>query len=220
MQCPEKPRRERAMGHPDATLTDPQPSTLKPCPCPQQVPKVMGHETMVGPGPPSAVTLSQLPETLPLPCKQVPKVMGHETMVSPGPPSQFSLSQLPETLPVLQQVPKVMGHETMVGPGPAPPQLMTTEVGSLLVRAGHKRYFFDACNNAHGQFLRITEVRHPHVTGAGAPPPPCTCCAQVPVRMVAYAPASGPTAPCVTFQDRCIVHHAAWTGGAASAIGS
>ena len=58
----------------------------------------------------------------------------------------------------LQQVPKVMGHETMVGPGPAPPQLMTTEVGSLLVRAGHKRYFFDACNNSHGQFLRITEV--------------------------------------------------------------
>lgn len=59
-----------------------------------------------------------------------------------------------------QQVPKVMGHETMVGPGPAPPQLMTTEVGSLLVRAGHKRYFFDACNNSHGQFLRITEVGH------------------------------------------------------------
>lgn len=51
-----------------------------------------------------------------------------------------------------------VGHETVVGPGPAPPMLSVTEVGGLMVRAGHKRYFFDAGSNAHGQFVRITEV--------------------------------------------------------------
>jgi hypothetical protein len=52
-----------------------------------------------------------------------------------------------------------VGQETIIGPGPAPPLLTTTDVGSLVVRAGHKRYFFDGCTNQHGQFLRITEVR-------------------------------------------------------------
>ncbi|CAL8465643.1 g5179 [Coccomyxa elongata] len=54
--------------------------------------------------------------------------------------------------------PPHVGHETVVGPGPTPPTLTMTEEGSLLVRAGHKRYFFDACSNHHGEFLRVTEV--------------------------------------------------------------
>lgn len=52
----------------------------------------------------------------------------------------------------------LVGAETVVGPGPSPPLLSTTDLGSLLVRAGHKRFFFDACHNHHGRFLRITEV--------------------------------------------------------------
>lgn len=59
------------------------------------------------------------------------------------------------------QVPP-MGQETVVGPGPAPPTLTSTESGSRIVRAGHKRYFFDLGSNNKGQYLRITEVLYPH----------------------------------------------------------
>jgi hypothetical protein len=65
----------------------------------------------------------------------------------------------PPQLPPQQQL--HVGQETIVGPGPAPPLLTTTDAGNLLVRAGHKRYFFDACSNLHGEFLRITEVTYP-----------------------------------------------------------
>lgn len=51
-----------------------------------------------------------------------------------------------------------MGQETIVGPGPAPPSLTSTDTGSHIVRAGHKRYFFDLGSNNKGQYLRITEV--------------------------------------------------------------
>ncbi len=51
-----------------------------------------------------------------------------------------------------------LGHETVVGPGPAPPSLTSTETGSRIVRAGHKRYFFDLGSNNKGHYLRITEV--------------------------------------------------------------
>jgi hypothetical protein len=47
-----------------------------------------------------------------------------------------------------------------VGPGPSPPTLISTESGSRIVRAGHKRYFFDLGSNNKGQYLRITEVSH------------------------------------------------------------
>ncbi len=56
------------------------------------------------------------------------------------------------------QVP-ALGQETVVGPGPSPPTLISTESGSRIVRAGHKRYFFDLGSNNKGQYLRITEVR-------------------------------------------------------------
>ena len=46
-----------------------------------------------------------------------------------------------------------------MGPGPAPPSLTTSDTGSHIVRAGHKRYFFDLGSNNKGQYLRITEVR-------------------------------------------------------------
>ena len=46
-----------------------------------------------------------------------------------------------------------------MGPGPAPPSLISTDTGSHIVRAGHKRYFFDLGSNNKGQYLRITEVR-------------------------------------------------------------
>ncbi|CAK0753202.1 hypothetical protein CVIRNUC_002203 [Coccomyxa viridis] len=55
------------------------------------------------------------------------------------------------------QIPS-MGQETIVGPGPAPPSLSTSDTGSHIVRAGHKRYFFDLGSNNKGQYLRITEV--------------------------------------------------------------
>ena len=45
-----------------------------------------------------------------------------------------------------------------MGPGPAPPSLTSTETGSRIVRAGHKRYFFDLGSNNKGHYLRITEV--------------------------------------------------------------
>ena len=48
-----------------------------------------------------------------------------------------------------------------MGPGPAPPSLTSTDTGSHIVRAGHKRYFFDLGSNNKGQYLRITEVRPP-----------------------------------------------------------
>lgn len=56
------------------------------------------------------------------------------------------------------QVPP-LGQETVVGPGPSPPTLISTESGSRIVRAGHKRYFFDLGSNNKGHYLRITEVR-------------------------------------------------------------
>lgn len=46
----------------------------------------------------------------------------------------------------------------MVGPGPSPPTITETETGGQIVRAGHKRFFFDLGTNAKGNFLRITEV--------------------------------------------------------------
>ncbi len=48
-----------------------------------------------------------------------------------------------------------------MGPGPAPPSLTSTDTGSHIVRAGHKRYFFDLGSNNKGQYLRITEVQKP-----------------------------------------------------------
>lgn len=50
------------------------------------------------------------------------------------------------------------GQQTVVGPGPAPPSLSDTDTGGRIVRAGHKRYFFDLGSNQKGAFLRITEV--------------------------------------------------------------
>ena len=55
----------------------------------------------------------------------------------------------------------VAGQQTVVGPGPAPPSLSDTDTGGRIVRAGHKRYFFDLGSNQKGAFLRITEVRRP-----------------------------------------------------------
>lgn len=40
----------------------------------------------------------------------------------------------------------------------APAELSTTEAGSLLLRTGQKRFFFDTFSNAQGTFFRITEV--------------------------------------------------------------
>lgn len=53
----------------------------------------------------------------------------------------------------------VAGSRTVVGPGPSPPTITETETGGQIVRAGHKRFFFDLGSNAKGKFLRITEVR-------------------------------------------------------------
>ncbi|DBA92796.1 hypothetical protein WJX77_008760 [Trebouxia sp. C0004] len=52
----------------------------------------------------------------------------------------------------------VAGSRTVVGPGPSPPTITETETGGQIVRAGHKRFFFDLGSNAKGRFLRITEV--------------------------------------------------------------
>lgn len=52
----------------------------------------------------------------------------------------------------------VAGSRTVVGPGPSPPTITETETGGQIVRAGHKRFFFDLGSNAKGKFLRITEV--------------------------------------------------------------
>lgn len=53
----------------------------------------------------------------------------------------------------------VAGSRTVVGPGPSPPTITETDTGGQIVRAGHKRFFFDLGSNAKGKFLRITEVR-------------------------------------------------------------
>lgn len=53
----------------------------------------------------------------------------------------------------------VAGSRTVVGPGPSPPTITETDTGGQIVRAGHKRFFFDLGHNAKGKFLRITEVR-------------------------------------------------------------
>ena len=68
---------------------------------------------------------------------------------------------MPPELLLHMQVPLV-GQETIVGPGPAPPSLTSTDTGSHIVRAGHKRYFFDMGSNNKGQYLRITEVCPPN----------------------------------------------------------
>ena len=50
----------------------------------------------------------------------------------------------------------------MLGQGPVgslPTVLSTTEAGSLLLRTGQKRFFFDTFSNANGGSFRITEVR-------------------------------------------------------------
>ncbi|KAL3137132.1 hypothetical protein ABBQ32_006703 [Trebouxia sp. C0010 RCD-2024] len=52
----------------------------------------------------------------------------------------------------------VAGSRTVVGPGPSPPTITETDTGGQIVRAGHKRFFFDLGSNAKGKFLRITEV--------------------------------------------------------------
>ncbi|KAK9817960.1 hypothetical protein WJX72_004943 [[Myrmecia] bisecta] len=52
----------------------------------------------------------------------------------------------------------VAGPQTVVGPGPTPPTIMESGSGGQIVRAGHKRFFFDMGSNPKGSFLRITEV--------------------------------------------------------------
>ena len=71
--------------------------------------------------------------------------------------ASMGAAELDVSLLLWMQVPLV-GRETIVGPGPAPPSLMSTDTGSHIVRAGHKRYFFDLGSNNKGQYLRITEV--------------------------------------------------------------
>lgn len=55
----------------------------------------------------------------------------------------------------------VAGPEVVVGPGPTPASVAETEYGGHIVRAGHKRYFFDPGSNQKGNFVRITEVGKP-----------------------------------------------------------
>lgn len=52
----------------------------------------------------------------------------------------------------------IAGPSPVVGPGPAPPTIAPTPSGGCLVRAGHKRFFFDANQNLKGGYLRISEV--------------------------------------------------------------
>lgn len=52
----------------------------------------------------------------------------------------------------------VTGSSPIVGPGPTPPSIADTLYGGQIVRAGHKRYFFDSGSNQKGDFIRITEV--------------------------------------------------------------
>ena len=46
----------------------------------------------------------------------------------------------------------------MVGPGPSSPSLSESRAGGQVLRAGHKRFFFDLGSNVKGDYLRITEV--------------------------------------------------------------
>ena len=46
-----------------------------------------------------------------------------------------------------------------MGPGPSAPSIGETKAGGQVLRAGHKRFFFDLGSNQKGDFLRITEVR-------------------------------------------------------------
>lgn len=68
----------------------------------------------------------------------------------------MSTYHLPIFTLVLQAA--VAGSQTVVGPGPSPPTITETDTGGQIVRAGHKRFFFDLGSNAKGKFLRITEV--------------------------------------------------------------
>lgn len=52
----------------------------------------------------------------------------------------------------------VAGSQQLVGPGPSPPSIGETKTGGQVLRAGHKRFFFDLGSNQKGDFLRITEV--------------------------------------------------------------
>ncbi|KAK9803252.1 hypothetical protein WJX73_010484 [Symbiochloris irregularis] len=70
-----------------------------------------------------------------------------------------SLGQaIPGHTAALQQQVQVSGPAPVVGPGPTPPTVAETEFGGQVVRAGHKRYFFDPGSNQKGSFVRITEV--------------------------------------------------------------
>lgn len=86
------------------------------------------------------------------------------------------------------QVPP-LGQETVVGPGPSPPTLVSTDSGSRIVRAGHKRYFFDLGSNNKGQYLRITEVwLHSCASGQSYALLPDRC--STPVDLAAKSPAA------------------------------
>lgn len=67
---------------------------------------------------------------------------------------------IPEALGLPFQV-SVTGSSPIVGPGPTPPSIADTLYGGQIVRAGHKRYFFDSGSNQKGDFIRITEVVGP-----------------------------------------------------------
>ena len=60
----------------------------------------------------------------------------------------------------------VGGTDTVVGPGPTPPTVAETDYGGHIVRAGHKRYFFDPGSNQKGDFVRITEVCPHHASAS------------------------------------------------------
>lgn len=52
----------------------------------------------------------------------------------------------------------VGGSRQLVGPGPSEPSIGETKAGGQVLRAGHKRFFFDLGSNQKGDFLRITEA--------------------------------------------------------------
>ena len=70
----------------------------------------------------------------------------------------MTLNPKPLTLLWIGVQVSVGGAEPVVGPGPTPPTVAETEYGGHLVRAGHKRFFFDPGSNQKGDFVRITEV--------------------------------------------------------------
>ena len=52
----------------------------------------------------------------------------------------------------------MIDEQQVVGPGPSSPSLGESRAGGQVLRAGHKRFFFDLGSNVKGDFLRITEV--------------------------------------------------------------